>query len=127
MDPQVEPFRRRNPRTAAALTSPYAPAVGASLAGFALGVYPSQQVRVSVAIYMLFRALDFGWNACEMDGLIWGSKNGKKRDRPWWFGSWLLQPLSFGQLLHACVFDRDCFPEVRLPLALARRQLTARA
>ncbi|KAM4062818.1 hypothetical protein HRG_007634 [Hirsutella rhossiliensis] len=111
MDPQVEPFRRRNPRTAAALTSPYAPAVGASLAGLALGVYPSQQMRVSITVYMLFRALDFGWNVCEMEGLIWGSKNGKKRDRPWWFGSWLLQPLAFGQLLHACVFDRDCFPE----------------
>ncbi|KJZ71662.1 hypothetical protein HIM_08974 [Hirsutella minnesotensis 3608] len=89
----------------------YAPAVGASLAGLALGVFPAQQLRVSIAIYMLFRALDFGWNACEADGLIWGTHNGRKRERPWWFGSWMLQPLSFGQLLHACVFDRDCFPE----------------
>ncbi|KAK2591162.1 hypothetical protein QQS21_011156 [Conoideocrella luteorostrata] len=111
MDPQVEPFRRRNPRTAAALTSPYAPAIGASLAGAALGVYPSQQLRVSVAIYAMFRALEFGWNVCETEGLVWGIRNGKKCDRPWWFGSWLLQPLAFGQLLHAVVFDRDCFPD----------------
>ncbi|UNI22741.1 hypothetical protein JDV02_008604 [Purpureocillium takamizusanense] len=111
MDPQAEPFRRRNPRTAASLTSPYAPAVGASLAGLALGVYPSQQLRVSITIYMTFRALEFGWNMCEGEGLVWGIKNGKKRERPWWFGSWLLQPLAFGQLLHSCVFDRDCFPE----------------
>ncbi|KAJ6439719.1 carnitine acetyl transferase [Purpureocillium lavendulum] len=111
MDPQAEPFRRRNPRTTASLTSPYAPAVGASLAGLALGVYPSQQLRVSITIYMMFRALEFGWNMCEGEGLVWGTKNGKKRDRPWWFGSWLLQPLAFGQLLHSCVFDRDCFPE----------------
>ncbi|ODA81599.1 hypothetical protein RJ55_00099 [Drechmeria coniospora] len=110
MDPQVAPFRRRNPRTAATLTSPYAPAVGASLAGLALGVYPSQQLRVSIAIYMMIRALEFGWNVCEGEGHIWGMRNGKKRERPWWFGSWMLQPLTLGQLLHSCVFDKDCFP-----------------
>ena len=48
---------------------------------------------------------------CEGEGLVWGTKNGRNRERPWWFGSWLLQPLAFGQLLHAVVFDRDCFPE----------------
>ncbi|RDA84317.1 hypothetical protein CP532_4792, partial [Ophiocordyceps camponoti-leonardi (nom. inval.)] len=108
---QAEPFRRRNRRVAAALTSTYAPAVGASFAGLALGVCPARQLRVSIALMALFRALEFGWNACEADGLVWGFRNGKKRERPWWFGSWMLQPLSFGQLLHACVFDRDCFPE----------------
>ncbi|PNY28747.1 Uncharacterized protein TCAP_01331 [Tolypocladium capitatum] len=111
LDAQAEPFRRRNRRTAAALTSPYAPAVGASLAGLALGVCPARQLRVSVAIYMLFRALEFGWNVCEGEGRVWGARHGKRRERPWWFGSWMLQPLAFGQLLHACVFDRDCFPE----------------
>ncbi|KAH8170357.1 hypothetical protein LIA77_09138 [Sarocladium implicatum] len=109
LDPQVEPFRRRNPGTARTLTSPYAPAVGASLAGLALGVFPSQQLRVSVAIYAMFRALEFGWNMCEGDGTIWGiRKDGRMRERPWWFGSWLLQPFAMGQLLHAGVFDRDC-------------------
>lgn len=114
LDPQVEPFRLRNPRTAATLTSPYAPAVGASVAGFALGIYPSQKMRVTIAIYTIFRALEFGWNVCEADGLIWGVKNGRKRERPWWFGSWMLQPLAMGQLFHAFVFDRDCFPKVSL-------------
>ncbi|PHH70154.1 hypothetical protein CDD82_7301 [Ophiocordyceps australis] len=110
LDAQAEPFRRRNPRTAAALTSIYAPAIGASLAGLGLGIYPSQQLRLSIAIFAMFRALEFGWNACEMDGSIWGFHNGRKRERPWWFGSWMLQPFANGQLLHACVFDRDCFP-----------------
>lgn len=110
LDPQVEPFRRRNPKTTAALTSPYAPAIGASLAGLALGVYPSEQLRVTIAIYAMFRALEFGWNVCEGEGMVWGVKNGRKRERPWWFGSWMLQPLAFGQLLHAVVFDRECFP-----------------
>lgn len=112
LDAQVEPFRRRNPRTAAALTSTYTPAVGASLAGLALGVYPSQQLRVSVTILAMFRALEFGWNLCEGEGMVWGVKNGRKRERPWWFGSWMLQPFAFGQLLHASVFDRDCSPQV---------------
>ncbi|KAK0707703.1 hypothetical protein B0H67DRAFT_588404 [Lasiosphaeris hirsuta] len=116
LDPSAAPFRKRNPRTANTLTSPYAPAVGASLAGLALGVYPSQQLRVSVAIYTLFRALEFGWNCAEENGMVWGWEKGvngrpdKKRARPWWWGSWMLQPFAFGQLLHAVVFDRDCFP-----------------
>lgn len=116
LDPSAEPFRARNPRTAQTLTSPYAPAVGASLAGLALGIYPAEQVRVSIAIYTLFRALEFGWNLLEDDGAVWGWKaklGGKgltKRERPWWFGSWMLQPFAFGQLLHATVFDRDCAP-----------------
>lgn len=120
LDPQVEPFRRRNPGTTRTLTSPYAPAVGASLAGLALGVYPSQQLRVSVAIYAMFRALEFGWNMCEGDGMIWGlGKNGRAKERPWWFGSWLLQPLAMGQLMHAGVFDADC---LSLPKVCAQEQ-----
>lgn len=116
LDPTAAPFRIRNPKTTLTLTSPYAPAVGASLAGLALGVYPSQQLRVSIAVYALFRALEFGWNCAEDNGMVWGWDRGthgrpdKKRTRPWWWGSWMLQPFAFGQLLHAAVFDRDCFP-----------------
>ncbi|KAI1775925.1 hypothetical protein F4818DRAFT_415428 [Hypoxylon cercidicola] len=116
LDPSAAPFRNRNPRTSQTLTSPYAPAVGAGLAGLALGIYPSQQLRVTVAIAAIFRALEFGWNLFEDEGLIWGWKvraGGKgmvKRERPWWWGSWMLQPFAFGQLLHATLFDRDCSP-----------------
>ncbi|KAH6842639.1 hypothetical protein B0I37DRAFT_448083 [Chaetomium sp. MPI-CAGE-AT-0009] len=116
LDPSAAPFRLRNPKTASTLASPYAPAVGASLAGLALGVYPSRQLRVTVALYTIFRALEFGWNCAEDNGMLWGWEkgvNGKPdtlRSRPWWWGSWMLQPLAFGQLMHALVFDRDCFP-----------------
>ncbi|XDG06431.1 hypothetical protein ABKA04_006046 [Annulohypoxylon sp. FPYF3050] len=116
LDQSAAPFRNRNPKTTQTLTSPYAPAVGASLAGLALGIYPSQQLRVTVAIAAIFRALEFGWNLCEDEGLIWGWKvrtGGKglvKRERPWWWGSWMLQPFAFGQLLHAVVFDRESSP-----------------
>ncbi|KAI9736362.1 MAG: hypothetical protein M1834_001249 [Cirrosporium novae-zelandiae] len=97
------PFRRRNPRVSKALTSSLAPAVGASLAGFALGVYPEEQLRLTAAIFFVTNGLQFAYNALENEGWF--------KDRPWWFGSWMLQPLTFGQLLHAFIFDRDCFPE----------------
>ena len=98
----AKPFRRRNPRTAAALTSKLAPAVGAALAGAWLGLIPAAQLRLTVTIYMLSRALEFGYNNLEDLGYF--------KNRPWWFGSWMIMPAACGQLLHAFVFDRDCFP-----------------
>ena len=96
------PFRRRNPRISKSLTSRLAPAIGASLAGFALGVYPGNQLRLTMTIYVATRSLEFAYNALEEDGWF--------KDRPWWWGSWMFMPLATGQLLHAFVFDRDCFP-----------------
>lgn len=101
------PFRRRNPRISRSLTSRLAPAIGASLAGFALGVYPGDQLRITIAIYVATRSLEFAYNALEEDGWF--------RNKPWWWGSWMLMPLACGQLLHAFVFDRECFPKVPLP------------
>ncbi|KAL8897574.1 MAG: hypothetical protein Q9207_007146 [Kuettlingeria erythrocarpa] len=98
------PFRRRNPRIARSLTSKLAPAVGASLAGFALGVYPADQLRLTIAIYISTTAAEFAYNALDTEGWF--------RNKPWWWGSWMLLPLATGQLLHAFVFDRDCFPKV---------------
>ena len=100
---EAKPFRRRNPRVARSLTSKIAPAVGSSLAGFFLAVYPGDQLRISMAIYVFTRALEFCYNYLEDQGYF--------RNRPYWFGSWLLTPVACGQLLHAFVFDRDCFPE----------------
>ena len=98
------PFRRRNPRISRSLTSRLAPAIGASLAGFALGVYPGDQLRITIAIYVATRSLEFAYSALEEDGWF--------KNKPWWWGSWMLMPLACGQLLHAFVFDRDCFPKV---------------
>jgi hypothetical protein len=94
----------RYPRVFLGLTSRVAPAIGASLAGFALGIYPSDQLRLTVAIYVGARALEMLYNALEMDGYLC--------KKPWWLGSWMLFPLAQGQLLHAYVFDRDCCPKV---------------
>ena len=98
------PFRRRNPRVSRSLTSRLAPAIGASLAGFALSVQPADQLRITIAIYVATRAVEFTYNALENDGWF--------RKKPWWVGSWMLMPFATGQLLHAFVFDRDCFPKV---------------
>lgn len=99
----ARPFRRRNPRVTRLLTSKLAPAIGASLSGFVFGLYPADQLRVTVAIYAFTRSLEFVYNALEDRGLF--------KNRPWWFGSWMLYPIASGQLLHAFAFDRDCFPE----------------
>jgi hypothetical protein len=79
-----------------------APAVGSSLAGFFLAVYPGDQLRITIAIYIFTRALEFSYNYLEERGYF--------KNRPYWFGSWMLMPMAYGQLLHAFVFDRDCFP-----------------
>lgn len=101
---EAGPFRERNPRISKALTSRYAPAVGASVAGFALGICSQDQVRLTVAIYAATRGLETVYNV--MEGKGWMD------NRPWWFGSWLLMPASLAQLFHAFVFDREATPGV---------------
>lgn len=100
----ARPFRERNPRVAAALTSRYAPAIGASVAGFALGILPNRRLRITVAIYTATKSLEFLYNAVDERG--WLEK------RPWWFGSWLLMPVSVAQLFHAFIYDRETTPGV---------------
>ena len=109
---QARPFRRRNPRVAKALTSRLAPAIGASLSGFFLGVYPSDQLRITITIYAFTRALEFLYNYFEAQGWF--------ANRPWWFGSWMLMPAAYGQLFHAFIFDRDCFPATYTSVLLNR-------
>lgn len=107
-------FRTRNPRTTDLLTSRLTPALGAAtLSSTALAVAPPSQIRISIAIYTLSRALEYAYNALPPTGML-------KRSQPSWFGSWLLMPLATGQLLHAFVFDRDCFPAAYGSFILSR-------
>lgn len=78
--------------------------MGASAAGFALGIAPQQQLRMTAAIYMATRSLEFLYNVADQKGYL--------VNRPWWFGSWLLMPVSCAQLFHAFVFDRETAPSV---------------
>ncbi|QIW95683.1 hypothetical protein AMS68_001201 [Peltaster fructicola] len=115
LEQSAESFRERNPTVTRLLTSQYTPAVGASLAGLFLGVSPSDQLRLTITIYAFSRSLEFGYNALTDAGYVW-----KSGEKPWWFGSWLIMPFAAGQLLHAFVFDRDCFPESYGKFILAR-------
>ncbi|KAJ6108514.1 hypothetical protein N7523_009837 [Penicillium sp. IBT 18751x] len=99
----AKPFRERNPRVSRALTSRFAPAVGASLAGFALAITRQEQLRLTAAIYWSTRSLEFLFNTMDQKGWL--------AQRPWWFGSWLLMPISCAQLFHAFVFDRETTPK----------------
>ncbi|MCJ1310790.1 hypothetical protein MMC25_004457 [Agyrium rufum] len=101
------PFRRRNPRISKLLVAKLTAAVVSSLSVFALGMYPGEPLRVTVAIWVVTKALEFAYNAVEMKGILGLGKD----TRPWWFGSWMLMPFVCGQLLHAAVMERDCFPK----------------
>ncbi|KAJ5666233.1 uncharacterized protein N7477_008681 [Penicillium maclennaniae] len=98
-----EALQERNPRVSRALTSRFAPAVGASLAGFALAITRQEQLRLTAAIYWSTRSLEFLFNMMDEKGWL--------AQRPWWFGSWLLMPISCAQLFHAFVFDRETTPK----------------
>lgn len=105
---EARPFRQRNRRISKALTSKYTPAIGASFAGLFLGVAPKAQFRATAAIYAVTRSLEFVYNAlCE---------KGWFKNKPRWFGSWLLMPLSCAQFFYAFMFDRETIPKVWLDM-----------
>lgn len=56
---------------------------------------------------MATRSLEFLYNVADQKGWL--------VNRPWWFGSWLLMPVSCAQLFHAFVFDRETAPSVCFP------------
>lgn len=103
--PDAQPFRRRNPRLSRALTSRFAPAVGASVAASAMGWFPDEQMKLSMAVFAAVSTGEFLYNAAEGDGLVQGWK-------PWWVGSWMFMPVACSELLWAFVFQRDAFPKV---------------
>lgn len=102
MQDYVRPFRERRPWIWRALTWQLTPAIGAGLSGLALGIYPGDQLRITIAIYVFVRACELAYKSTEAKGYV--------KRKPRWVGSWMLSALSQGQLLHAFVFDPDCFP-----------------
>lgn len=102
-DPSANAFRQKHPTIFQILSSRLAPSVGPALAGLALAIHPADGRRTLIAVYALVRAFEVAYNGAELSGAF--------RKKPWWVGSWMLFPLTSAQLLHAFVFDRDCFPE----------------
>lgn len=105
LDSPKDGFQARNPRITALLTSIYTPAIGGSLSTLFLGVLPSSTLRKTIAIYILSRGLESSFDFLEYFRYIFPSGQ-----RPSLFGSWLLLPFSFGQMLHTFVYNRECFP-----------------
>ncbi|KAI1618993.1 hypothetical protein EDD37DRAFT_294221 [Exophiala viscosa] len=101
---KVRSIQQRYPNLYAALTSTLTPALGASLSGLALSIYPATQLRIAIGIYTAAHALELGWTSIAHLETI-------RKYKPSWLGSWVLFALSQGQLFHAFIFDRDCFPE----------------
>lgn len=100
---KVQGIRKQWPGLYRLLTWHFTPALGASLSGLALGVCAKDQLRVTIAIYLFVRACELLFKGAEIAGYV--------RNRPRWFGSWILFALAQGQLLHTFVFDPDCFPQ----------------
>lgn len=67
-----------------------------------MGITPAGQTRITITIYTFTKALEFVYNALDQQGLL--------KHKPRWMGSWLFMPIACGQLVHAFIFDRDCFP-----------------
>lgn len=100
---KAKDIRERWPRIYDVLTSKLTPGVAASLSGLALGICPKDQLRVTIAIYILVRAAELAYKGADAAGFL--------KRKPKWVGSWMLFAITQGQLLHAFVFDSDCFPE----------------
>ena len=58
LSPEAKGFRKRNPRAFRVLGSRVAPVVGSSLAGAALGIWPSGAGRRALAVWMVNRILN---------------------------------------------------------------------
>src|SRR5271155_3656756 len=56
---KVRRIRQSYPKLFAALTARATPAIGASLAGLALGICPADQLRITIAIYTASRGLEY--------------------------------------------------------------------
>lgn len=100
---KAKAIRDRWPQVYDLLTSKLMPGVAASLSGFALGICPKDQLRVTIAIYILVRAGELAYKGADAAGYL--------ARKPKWMGSWMLYAIGQGQLLHAYVFDGDCFPQ----------------
>ncbi|KAI5799741.1 hypothetical protein FPQ18DRAFT_100344 [Pyronema domesticum] len=95
-------FRTKYPNASKLFLSPKSPSLAASLAGFALLLHPATDRRVSIAVYALIKALEFLYNQYEDAGYF--------INRPWWFGSHLLFPLTSGQLFYSFIFSPPSLP-----------------
>ncbi|CAG8515108.1 9132_t:CDS:2 [Acaulospora morrowiae] len=84
--------------------SPFVPPFLAGLlAGPTLLIDNNQSRRISISMYMLSKSLQFVYHALRKNGII--------PVMPWWWGSWLIFPISSSQLIYAYMVHPDAFPD----------------
>ncbi|CAG8590009.1 14959_t:CDS:2 [Funneliformis mosseae] len=78
------------------------PFLAGLLAGPALLIDGDQPRRIMISVYILSKSLQFTYNALRQNRII--------PKMPWWWGSWLLFPISSSQLISAYLLHPDIFP-----------------
>ncbi|KAK6353225.1 hypothetical protein TWF696_005206 [Orbilia brochopaga] len=81
------------------IMSPLAPSVAAALSGVSLAIVPSENVRLTIAVYVFTKTVEYLFNALQ-----------EVANMPRWFGAWLLFPFSSAQLFHALLTDQGSVP-----------------
>ncbi|CAI2181267.1 1751_t:CDS:2, partial [Funneliformis geosporum] len=78
------------------------PFLAGLLAGPTLLIDRDQPRRIMIAVYILSKSLQFTYHALRQNRII--------PKMPWWWGSWLLFPISSSQLISAYLLHPDIFP-----------------
>jgi len=78
------------------------PFLAGLLAGPTLLIDNKQSRRILFALYVLSKSFQFTYHALRQNGII--------PKMPWWWGSWLLFPISSAQLIYAYLLHPDVFP-----------------
>lgn len=78
------------------------PFLAGLLAGPTLLIDNVQSRRILIAVFMLSKSLQYTYHALRQNGII--------PRMPWWWGSWLLFPISSAQLIYAYLLHPDIFP-----------------
>ena len=81
------------------LVSPF---LAGLLAGPTLLIDNDQSRRIFISVYMLSKSLQFTYYTLRKNGII--------PKMPWWWGSWLLFPISSAQLIYSYLLHPDTFP-----------------
>ncbi|CAB4445973.1 unnamed protein product [Rhizophagus irregularis] len=79
------------------------PFLAGLLAGPTLLIDNVQSRRILIAVFMLSKSLQYTYHALRQNGII--------PRMPWWWGSWLLFPISSAQLIYAYLLHPDIFPK----------------
>ncbi|KAK9455271.1 hypothetical protein V1511DRAFT_499958 [Dipodascopsis uninucleata] len=102
--PQAKAFRRKYKKVATIIKSDSFPSTASGfLAGLCLIFHKEDKIRTAVTFYVATLAAEALYDSVmsDIDYKIMGHK----------LESWMLFPLSYGQLFYSFIYERDCCPE----------------